>query len=81
MDILIPMNRKTVTYAHGDFRVDITETEELFDVYLWHKDYGIKEQMFGLFKTSLAHDGRPVQEIVLNNLPEYERDYEEQYFD
>ena len=81
MDVLIPLNLKTVTYAHGDFRVDITETDDMYDIYLWHKSYGIKEQMFGLFKSELAKDGRPVQEIILNNLPEYERDYAEQYFD
>lgn len=42
---------KTTTYDCGDgFRIDIVETDEEQEAWLYHKDYGVKELMFGVDK-------------------------------
>jgi hypothetical protein len=40
-------NIKTTTYAEGDFRIDITETEDMFEAYIYHVAYGVKNHIIG----------------------------------
>ena len=36
--------------VYNGFMVDITESKEIFEAYLYHKDYGVKMSMFGTMK-------------------------------
>ena len=40
---------KTYEYKYG-FLVDIIDKGDMWDIWLYHKDHGIKEFMFGLYK-------------------------------
>lgn len=50
------LNYKTTTYKYNnsiykDFYIDIVDKNNgLYDVWLYHKDIGIKAYMFGLYK-------------------------------
>lgn len=70
-------NIKTITFEVGfrDFMVDVTETDFGHDAFLYKKNYGIKELMFGLQEKDLDD----FLEIVEANLLDSMQDYEEQY--
>lgn len=79
--VLDKVNWKTNTYAFRDgFMVDIVETEDTYDCYLYHKQYGIKSSMFGLPKEYFACLA-DVESLVLANLCEenYIKYYKEEY--
>lgn len=67
------------TYSDGEFIIEISDTGELWDVYISHSDYGIKMKMFGLLKDRQSY--ADVVKIVEANLPEYERQYNEEFMD
>lgn len=49
MDTLKITTQKTWTYKYSDgFMVDITKHDNIFEAWLYHKDYGIKELVFGV---------------------------------
>lgn len=82
MVILTPYTKYTTqSYAHGDFIIDVCESEDMYECWLWHKDYGVKSHMFGLFKDQLTVDGRPILDIILNNLDWHENYYRDVYMD
>lgn len=63
---------QTITFAldiHSvpGFMVDIVETPTEYEAWLYHKDYGIKELMFGTNKTQ-HKDRADFCEMVENNL-------------
>lgn len=41
---------KVTQYQEGDFLVNIVETDDMFNMWLQHKDYGFSEHMIGLPK-------------------------------
>ena len=78
-------NIKTRTFTSGKYRVDIAEKKDLFEAWLYHKDCGIKQLMFGSPKKNSIH-GESVTitfdmflEMVENNLPEYKETYYDDY--
>lgn len=77
-------NVKTETYEVGDFLVDIQEDDEMFDMWLVHKDYGVKNYCFGSPKENYQY-GEPhtvtkeeFMETVEANLEDYIREYREE---
>lgn len=60
---------KTTVYEYGNFYIDITNDGELLEAYLYHKDYGVKNLMFGACLEQFSYD--EFVEMVESNL-EYE---------
>ena len=61
------------------YMVDIVTTPELFEAYLYHKNYGTKEHMFGLLKDDIDYNSFLL--IVIGNLSFYISDYEDTIMD
>lgn len=53
---------------------------KMYDAYLYHEDYGIKEYMFGLLADNMP-DYAYVLEVVEANLPDYISSYVEDHMD
>ena len=77
---------KTTTFADGDFRIDVTEKRDEFEAYLYHKDYAVKDLMFGSPKKNFRF-GETIRmtmdmfmELVESNLPDYKENYLEMHF-
>lgn len=47
---------KTTTYADGRFCVDIVEKEDTYEMWVYLKDYGVKEFCFGLMREDTTLD-------------------------
>ncbi len=69
-------NIKTETYKAGNWRIDIVETHDKWntiEAWLYYKNYGIKDLMFG---ASLNNDSKEhFLELVEVNLEDYVDDY------
>ena len=77
------MNNKTIrTYRYeleDGFFVDVSESVEnnrMYDFYLFHEDYGIKDCMF-----STECKKEEFESLILNNKDEYIEYYKEEYCD
>ena len=77
------MNNKTIkTYRYeleDGFFVDVSESVEynrLFDFYLFHEDYGIKDWMF-----SIECKKDEFENLILNDKDEYIEFYKKEYCD
>ena len=47
----------TKTYEYNDdFMVDITKTDTTYEVYLYDKNYGVKQLVFGCDKDSTSYE-------------------------
>ena len=57
-------NIKTTTYAEGDFRIDITETEDMLEAYIYHVGYGIKQHIIGCPKKQSNGDDYDYDKFV-----------------
>lgn len=73
---------KTMTFAEGDFRIDIVEKRTGFEAWIYRKNNGVKTLMFGSPKKNTAY-GKPItitfdtfMELVKNNLPDYKDSYD-----
>ena len=63
MKLLKDIKTKTYEVEHelyNGFMVDIVESEELFEAYLYHKNYGVKMSVFGTMKEAYKeYYGKP----------------------
>ncbi len=65
------------------FCVEVSETkdekieEEMIEFHLYHKDYGIKNYMFGLLKKDIKDEWQ-IRDIIANNIEEYISAYVEE---
>ena len=72
------------TLGKGDFRVDIVlDTDGMvYSAWLYHKEYGVKELMFGIpmFQSGGGFQTlEEMEELVEHNLKQYIHSYEETY--
>ena len=71
---------KTTVYDMGEgWRVDITEEIETYNAWIYYKDCGIKELMFGVGKDKIDFDS--FCDMVTANYEEYQDSYKEEYCD
>lgn len=70
---------KTTTFADGDFRIDIVEKKSEYEAWLYHKDYGVKNFMFGSGKQIETFDS--FVDLVEANLATYKRIYKDEHFE
>ena len=72
------LNYKFKTFGYDDgFRMDIVITENNYEGWIYHKDYGVKKLMFGLPKSQQTYD--EALEIFSYNVDEYIESYIEEY--
>ena len=74
---------KTKTYEYRDgFLVDIVDEGSTVSVYLYHKDYGVKDLIFGIRKEDVESEEK-LKELITDNLntDSYIEDYTEIYID
>lgn len=81
-------NTLTTTYDAGqDFRVDITASDNMIEAFIYHKDYGTKELMFGICTTGNAFKQEAKKELekffamVEANVQNYKDYYQAEYMD
>lgn len=68
----------TTTYEmNNGFMIDIIENDETYHAWIYKKNMGVKDLMFGVRKEQQTKN--EFINIVLNNLPEYEEAYLEQW--
>ena len=78
---LKPENIKTETYRYmGHFCIDVVETSEAFEAFIYDDQYGIKRFMFGVQNTDGYTKERFLQ-FVADNAEEYIELYIEEYCD
>lgn len=70
--------QKTITVYEldGGFFVEVSSQKGATELYLHHKDYGVKTLMYGF-----QESGEVDEELMLSNIDEYIDDYKEQFFD
>ena len=71
--------RPIVGYTYDideNFRLDIVEENEMYHFYIYHKNYGVKMSMYGLYKkdTSIADTVS-----IVDDAKEYIEIYTEEY--
>ena len=72
---------KTKTYEYRDgFLVDIVDSGDEVSAYLYHKNYGVKDLMFGLMKKDVESE-EELKEMITNNLTNqsFIENYTEEY--
>ena len=70
-------SRNTYTYTIENgrgFLLDVVSTEDAFEAWLYHEQYGIKDMMFGLLK-SKTPSLQEALDVIEPNLHEYISDY------
>lgn len=78
---LRPENIKTETYRFkGNFCIDIVETSEAFEAYIYDVECVIKRHMFGVQNTDGYTKERFIQ-LVADNAEDYMRFYIEEFCD
>ena len=77
---MIKTDIKTTTYRDGDWLIDIVDNHELWEVWLFHEQYGIKGMMFGFYKKDIISYDALIN-IVENNLPTHKAMYANEWFD
>lgn len=71
------LNIITETYDAGNgFRIEVVQEGNLFEAWIYHKDYGIKALMFGAEDTK-----ENFMQLVETGLDEEMEYYEEEYMD
>lgn len=74
-------NIKTETYRYmGHFCIDVVETSEVFEAYIYDDQYGIKKFMFGVQNTD-GYTKERFMQFVVNNAEDYMKSYIEKYCD
>lgn len=59
--------RAVKLYEYGDFRIEVIRREDGWrEVWLFHKDYGVKDLMFGV-----QARGQELLDMIEANLPDY----------
>ena len=57
------------------FCVEVDKSDEITDIYLYHKQCGIKRYMFGLY----TKDEKEIRQIVASNIMDYINIYIDEY--
>lgn len=70
---------KITRYKEGKWLIDIVEDDTMFEASLMYACYGVSMYMFGLMKKDVSLD--QFMEIVVANLPEYKKNYQDDYMD
>ena len=67
------------TYKRGEYVIEISETGETYEVWIYREQYGIKMLMFGLLKedTPLAEFIKIVERNFYNYAATYHDEYED----
>ena len=81
---MIQANYITTTYNYdGKYLVDIIvkKDEQCYEAWLYNKDYGVKDLMFGVPMDENTKSEREFLTLVLNNIQEHINLYEEEYED
>lgn len=74
-------NIKTETYRYmGHFCIDIVETSEVFEAYIYDDQYGIKMLMFAVQNIN-GYTKERFKQFVVNNAEDYMKSYIEKYCD
>lgn len=78
--MLKEMNYKTITYEITDkkydgFMIDVVEKNDAYEIYIYHRNYGIKSLMFGLLKSLQSEN------TLLKNIEMHVFDYAKKYMD
>lgn len=69
----------TTTYKYRDgFFVDVVKHDDMWETYVWHKDYGVKDFMFGLDENQVESMD-DLLDIIMANVKEYIFIYASQY--
>lgn len=70
-------------FRHGDFIVEITKEDGIFEAYLQHKDYGVKSFIIGV--PEIQNDDvitmSDFERMIEDMLEDHERYYAEDYMD
>lgn len=81
-------NYKIHTYEADDgFMVDIVDKDDAFEAWIYHKDYGIKDLMWGepkkntIFGEPFTQTLQGFKSLVEANLEAYAGDYREDHMD
>ena len=61
-----------------DFRVDVVETKTTYEAWIYHKDHGHKDFMFGLENKTNINE---FTEVVEGNINQYVKDYIEEFME
>lgn len=70
---------KITRFKDGDWFIDIVETDELYESWLQHKDYGVSSLMFGLMKKDVSF--ACACEAVKANIDNHKAIYKEAHMD
>lgn len=71
----------TTTYKYRDgFFVDAVKHDDMWETYVWHKDYGVKDLMFGVDENQVESMD-DLLDIIMANVEEYIFIYASQYID
>ena len=65
------------TFCDGDFLIDIVETDKAWEAWLYRKDYGVKDLMFGMSKKDYSEDR--FLDFVMVNLEWHEEFYDKEH--
>ena len=70
-------DEKATLYEHGDYRVCVIETDDVFEAWLAHKEYGAASLMFGWPKVQPVEPDKVYSlneflDMVANSLEKYE---------
>lgn len=73
------IEKKIDTYQiMKDYFVEVSEDNDgIVDFYLYHKNYGIKELMFGVHKKDISD----IRQLILDNAEDYILNYIESYIE
>lgn len=85
MKLIKDNERKIYTYIiesdiYNGFILEIEEKKDIFDLWLYHNNTGIKDYIFGLPKDN--PESKTIEDclsIAVNNLPSYISTYIEEY--
>ena len=73
------LSTQTAVYDMGEgWRVDIVTTPETYEAWIYHKDYGVKNLLFG---TSTDTRFNIFCDMIERNFEEYKQDYINDYME
>lgn len=70
-------NISITTYECGEYMVDIATTSDSYEAWIYRKEYGVKDLMFGMPQAQQTLD--EFLDIVEANIEDYAKGYDEEY--
>lgn len=81
MNTLKKLNYKTTTYKYDNhFLIDIVETNDEYESYLYDKSYGIKSLIFGMLKKDITASAFLDAVLLALEIETYIDDYIEEFY-